>query len=362
MKIKQQTSLDPAGGNRVVIKIGSGLVVGAHGIQQDFLLGLFRQASQLIQGGIQPLIVLSGAVASGSIVGSHLSVQGQAAMGQMMLSAAVQHAAQASHLSVAQLLVLRRDVTDRSRYANLEKILEDLIAHNVIPIINENDALMALNTPNFVDNDQLATVTAIISKAEHVVILSSIGGVYTDNPDRNSTAQLIDTIPSISAEIINQLAHGKNDFGRGGMMSKLRAARTATAVGITVHIMGYSKSVVVDLLINKIPSGTLCVAHGSIIRRLHTRDRWIISAHNSGAFIQVDDGAKNALSNRKSLLAVGVAKHIGQFSKGDSVEVIDLKSNTFALGLASISSDDLDQLSDNPYNIEVIHANNMRLV
>ncbi len=359
---KYDTALASSNGGRVVVKIGSRLVVGDRGIHRDFLLGLLDQVSQLIKGGFQPLIVLSGAVASGSVAGSQLSVQAQAAIGQMMLSTAVQLSAQTCHLSVAQLLVSRSDIMDRDRYGILEKTLEDLTAHNIIPIINENDALLALNAPNFVDNDQLATVMAIIAKAEHIVILTSIGGVFAENPDRNPDAALIKIIPSISGEVIKQLAHGKNDFGRGGMASKLRAARIATAVGITVHITGYLEHSLVDLLIKKKPSGTVCVAHGNIIRHLYARDRWIISAHNSGAFIQVDEGAKAALIKRKSLLAVGITKHIGQFSKGDSVEVIDNQTNTIALGLASISSDELDRLVENPYNIEVIHANNMRLV
>ncbi len=360
-----QQTLDTRVKRRVVIKIGSGQAVYNDTLNHKLLQSIFTQLYQLQTHGFAPILVLSGAVALGKQAFSH-NKNAAAAVGQLNLTLGVANIAAELGIKAGLLLVSHSDVANRGRYSTLRTTLDELLTQGVVPIINENDATTMMHTADFDDNDQLAALVAILTDSDMVIALTSVDGVYTANPEHNKNATLIKSIQNINLEIIKQLGQGKNEVGRGGMAGKLKAARLATAVGIEFRIAnGQTPDVLTNILIKKQSIGTVCLARSGQLKTLDAKDRWIVSAHNSGASIQLDQGAVEAVKQRKSLLAVGVVNMYGQFDKHQSVELVDEKYDTVALGLANLSSVELHQLLQQkvkPYNTEVVHADNMRLL
>ena len=162
------------------------------------------------------------------------------------------------------------------------------------------------------------------------------------------------------------MAKGKSLSGRGGMAGKLTAARLATAAGIAVHIInGSDQAKLKDIIIGQKQAGTVCQPRAQQIADLSRRDRWLLSAQNTGASIQVDDGAVAAIQKRKSLLAVGVKQIYGKFAVKECVELVDSRRETVALGLTALSSVALQKMllsSEKAYNMEVVHADNVYIL
>lgn len=350
---------------RVVVKIGSQQSVKNGKFNSGLMLGIFRQLREIQQQGFAPIVVLSGAIALGKTTFPN-NKNAAAAVGQWRLIYELGAIAKKTQVATALLLISHTDVANRGRYNTLRATFDDLLNQHIIPIINANDATTLPHAPDFDDNDQLAILIAILTDAESVIVLTSVDGVYTANPEIDKKATLIHTIKNINLEIIKQLGQGKNESGRGGMASKLKAARLATAVGIEFRIAsGQADDVLTNILIKRQSVGTVCLPRSGQRGTLGAKDRWIVSARNSAGSIQIDNGAANAVKQRKSLLAVGVTKIYGQFDKHQSVELIDRHYETVALGIVNLSSIELNHLlqtSTKPYDTEIVHADNMRLL
>lgn len=350
----------------VVIKIGSQLVLKGSELSEQFFGELFSQIKLLTDKGWQPVIVLSGAVARGKAIETLTGKHARAAFGQLELARVCAEAGEKNKVRTALMLVTKDDIINRTRYDTLQRTLADLAHAGIVAIINENDATTLVGVNDFVDNDQLASIIALMIHADRLILMTNVEGVFSANPAIDSQARLITEIKNINLEIIQRTLDGKTEHGRGGMDGKLRAARIATAVGITTHIVkGTNPSILTDILVNEKKQGTLCCARGRDLKDFTARERWIVSAQNSGASVQLDAGAAAAVKARKSLLAVGIQKVYGTFEQKECVELLDAEKETIALGLSEISSRRLGELlaqKEKQYDVEVVHANNLRLL
>lgn len=352
--------------HRIVVKIGSNILLSQSSENSGLFDELFKELAHLQRAGWAPLLVLSGAVATGKALVQLKTKQAEAAVGQLALLTTFQSSSKRRNVATALLLLSREDILNRDRYETLRDTLDDLIDHEVVPILNENDATSLTETPDFRDNDHLATIIAMMVEAKRLVLLTDVDGVFSQDPRLHNNSTVIPEIENINLEIIKRLAHGKSLVGRGGMAGKLTAARMATAAGITTHIMnGTALNRLTDVVVEKAHVGTVCSARSRAAVDFSRRDRWLLSAQNTGASIRVDAGAVMALKKRKSLLAVGVQEIIGNFGEKECVELIDDHRETIALGLTTLSSPALQKLlrqKQRPYNIEVVHADNLRLL
>ena len=310
--------------------------------------------------------MLSGAVGAGKAHTTMLArKQAYAAVGQLRALDTAFHAAQKEGVELAMLLLSREDIVNRERYLSLQETVVELLLARITPIFNENDATSAISKHDFTDNDHLATILAVTMGADVLVLLTSVDGLYTANPEEHADATFIPEVHNINKDVIRN-GVGTSSLGRGGMSGKLKAARLATAAGIpTVIANANTPEILTRLLLQKERCGTMCHAQHDRRTKLTNRDRWVMSAQHSGASVTVDAGAKAALGQRKSLLAVGVKAIEGIFEMGDSIEVIDDQEETIALGLASVNSKTLAALmkqAQKPFGVEVIHADNLILL
>lgn len=350
----------------IVVKVGSALVVRPDGTVNDARCAALCRALRIVQErGYAPLLVLSGAVALGRHRKGVTEIQAQAACGQLQLMTALSAAAAPAHLPLALLLVTRQDVVHRERYRTLQTTLAELCGAGIVPVLNENDAVTASGTNDFPDNDHLAAILAVSIGAERLCLLTNTEGILSGNPRKERMVHLVKTIENVNTPLL-AIARGEHSVvGRGGAVGKLKAARLATAVGIPVHIFdGRHPKYLVDILGGR-ARGTFCKPRRKEQMALSNRERWLLSAQNTGSSVQIDAGAVAALSHRKSLLAVGVKKLFGAFAPREVVEVVDEKKETVAIGLTEIASDALVPLlgsRNKAHGVEVIHANNLILL
>ncbi|MBI2426540.1 MAG: glutamate 5-kinase [Candidatus Kerfeldbacteria bacterium] len=351
---------------RVVIKVSSSAVLAEHSLKREALANLFSEVGLLMTRGIECVLVLSGAVGRGKMHRGLTHKQAQASYGQLKLLSEVHDAACEKGVDTALLLISREDIVNRERYHSLQETVYEMLQANVVLIVNENDATSPSDTHEFTDNDRLATILAITINADALVILTKTNGVYTDDPFTSPDAKHIPEIDVIDNQVLSTGAETKTVHGRGGMMSKLQAARLATAAGIHTYIAAaHEPNVLRRLFIDGERVGTYCRPRANCETEFSRRSRWLMSAHHSGACVQIDAGAALAVRSRKSLLAVGVRSIQGNFRVGESIEVVDEDGGTLALGLASIDSDTLRlalHQDETPFNVEVIHADNCILL
>lgn len=332
-------------------------------LRQKFIESLFRTCNELMSAGHQVVLILSGAVGAGKKTQRSLTKQAYAAIGQMGLCRELPLSALSA--PSALLLLTRFDITERDRHATLAATTEELLSAGIVPIFNENDATTAAGTVDFADNDHLAAILSITISADRMLLMTDVEGVYSAHPDTEG-AQLFSRVENVNLELLKMAQGGKSQLGRGGMVGKLKAARLATSAGIQTHIMsGEMVAAVPDLIAGKKEFGTVCLARTRRTKTLGARERWLMSAKTSDGSIMVDAGAAKAVRGRKTLLAVGVKNVYGQFVAGDSVEILDQGKETLAIGLVDVSSDVLQeavQQGEKPFDMDVVHANNLILL
>ena len=339
-----------ANARRVVIKIGSAVLAGAgEGLEQKRIAQLAADISAIMEQKREVLIVSSGAIAAGlaklglkRTKGMPLPLkQAAAAVGQSGLMWAYERSFGEHGRKVAQVLLTREDLANRTRFLNARNTLHTLLEHGVVPIINENDTV-AVDEIKFGDNDNLSGMVVHAADADLLVILSDIDGLYTADPRTHSDAQLIPLVEKLTAEIEQGAGDAFTGVGTGGMRSKLMAARKVGAYGVPMVIVNGRTEGSLRSLFDGSEVGTLFLPK-------ETRDRgrkhWIAYAACSTGSIVVDDGALDALAKRnKSLLPGGIVKVQGSFKAGECVNCADLKGNVFARGLSKYSSDDVDRI------------------
>lgn len=356
---------------RVVAKIGTASVTDDHGhIAVSAIAKLAEEVSGLRASGHEVIVVSSGAVASGvAALGlpdrpvDMRTLQAVSAVGQARL-VQVYDAELARHgLLAAQLLVDPYDFVERSQYLHLRTTLDRLIELGVVPIVNENDAI-ANDELRYGDNDRIAALLANSVRADVLVLLTDMDGVYTADPRRDSDAELIplvatdDALQAISADT------GGSGRGSGGMASKLTAARMASWSGIRCVIGRAARPGILAGAVSDELIGTTFVPHD---RALSARKLWIAFAADVAGAVRVDAGARKALVDRpNSLLPAGVIGVDGSFESGDVVDVVDDRGLAFARGRVSIAAVELSavigsQTRDLPDGMvhEVIHRDDL---
>jgi len=360
---------------RIVVKVGSSLVSSrGAGLQPERIDRLADEIAALRSSGREVLIVSSGAIISGikklalKDYPKSLPVkQAAAAVGQSRLMWAYEKSFERLGLMVAQILLTHQDLADRRRFLNARHTLTALIGFGVIPIINENDTV-AVDEIRVGDNDTLAADVAHLVDADLLVILSDVDGLFTDDPRKNPSAELIPLITEINHDIERRAGVSATFEGTGGMATKVRAAKKVGEFGVAVLILNGQQTGLLSNVLSGSAGGSLFLPKE---RRLTSRKHWIGYTLRSRGSITIDQGAVEALAKRgKSLLASGILNVVGPFEVGDPVSCLDQSGKEFAKGLVNFSSDTLSkikglktaeiqqQLGPQEYE-EVIHRDNL---
>ena len=332
---------------RIVVKIGSSLVSSREaGLEPDRIDRLAEDLAALRAAGRDVLVVSSGAIVSGikklSLKEYPKSLpvkQAAAAVGQSRLMWAYEKSFERLGIKVAQILLTHDDLADRRRFLNARHTLAALIEFQVIPIINENDTV-AVDEIRVGDNDTLAAEVAHLVDADLLVILSDIDGLFTEDPRKNPSAELIPLIAEITDDIERRAGISTTFGSTGGMATKVRAAKKVGEYGVaTLIVNGQTKGLLPHILLGNNPGGSLFLPKA---RRMNSRKHWIGYTLRARGAISLDQGAVDALTKRgKSLLASGIVTVTGSFEAGDPISCLDPDGKEFAKGLVNCSSDTL---------------------
>jgi glutamate 5-kinase len=365
---------------RVIAKIGTNVLTsGSDRLDLDHMRPLVDQVARLHDEGIEVIVVSSGAVAAGrgklSITRTRRDIpfrQVLAAVGQSQLMQAYDGLFSTHGIAVAQTLLTRRDLSDRLSYLNARNTLLALLHYRVVPIVNENDtvALEELVESRIGENDTLGALTANLVDADLLVMLTTREGLFTADPRYDSSARLVSRVERIDATV-ESYAGGSEGGGSGGMVTKLGAARLATAGGTDVVIASGLEKDVLPRLVQGETIGTFFPASAD---RLESRKRWILSGLSIRGSIVVDEGAARALRERKtSLLPAGISDVCGTFERGETVEIADSTQQRIACGIANYGSEEMlsirgakssqiTAILGYDYGAEAVHRDNLVVV
>lgn len=335
---------------RLVIKVGSALLVDPETgqLNDDWLSGLCADIAALKRKNIDVVLVSSGAIALGrsrlGLMEQDLSLpdkQACAATGQSLLTQAYERMLAAHDVLTAQALLTLTDTEDRRRWLNARSTLNALLGFGVVPIINENDTV-ATDEIRFGDNDRLAARAAQMLGADTLILLSDIDGLYNCDPRENATAQHIPIVETLSSEIYAMAGRANlaAKVGTGGMVTKLTAARIATDAGCHMCIMdgiGFAP-------LQRLQDGARSTWFKATDDPVNARRQWIKGSLSPKGKVTIDAGAKAALDAGRSLLAAGVARIDGDFSKGESVSIFSENGQEIARGLVAYDSSDAQKI------------------
>ena len=332
----------------IVVKLGTSVLTGGTDkLDKAHMVELVRQCCELKKQGHQVVMVSSGAVAAGreqllkSCGTSLVDKQMLAAIGQGQLIHIWQSLFALYGVNVGQMLLTRADVDDRERYLNARDTLTALLSYNVVPIINENDAV-ATSEIKVGDNDNLSALVAILANADKLLLLTDQDGLFTSDPRTNADAKLIDEVTHINDEL-RQLAGGSGtSLGTGGMATKLQAADIARRAGVEVIIAkGAGSNVILKCMSEQLP-GTRFL---KLTAPKDGRKKWLLAGPKSNGQIAIDTGAISALQNNgASLLAKGVTCAFGDFERGDLIDLIDTNNQVIARGLTRFSRSEVNKI------------------
>ena len=326
---------------RLVVKIGSALLVdrATGDLRADWLCGLAADIAWLKSGGAEVVIVSSGSIALGRAVlglpGGVLPLeqsQAAAAVGQIRLARAYEEALAPHGITTAQVLVTLEDSENRRRYLNSRNTLAQLLNMGVVPIVNENDTI-ATDEIRFGDNDRLAAQVAVTIGADQAVLLSDVDGFYTAAPSLDPAAKRFNVIDRITPEIEAMAGDAGSGLSKGGMKTKLMAAKTATGAGCALAIT--EGSVLQPL--KALAEGANATWFLPREDPQAARKRWIAAMKPRGS-VRLDSGAVNALKQGRSLLPIGVTAVTGQFERGDPVEICGPDGAVLGRGLVRYTS------------------------
>ena len=366
--------------HRIVAKFGTSLLTsGTDRLDLSVMSSLVGQIARLHGQGKEIVIISSGAIASGrqklSKVPERKNTpfkQVLASVGQTHLMYTYEQLFSRFDITVAQALLTREDLCDRSGYLNARNTLLALIELGIICIVNENDvvAVDEIEELRFGDNDNLSAMVANLVDADVLAILTDIGGLYTCDPRRNPEAQLVCRVDKIDSEIECMAGDTASRQGTGGMTAKIEAAKLATSSGVNVVIASGRQP---DILVKISQGEDVGTFFPAQVNKMESRKRWMLSGLASKGRVIVDKGAASALrEHNKSLLPAGVIGVEGKFQRGDIVDILTEKSKRIGSGISNYSSSDLaaiggkhsDRIGDllgYDYGDEVVHRNNMVL-
>jgi len=264
---------------------------------------------------------------------------------------------------LGEILLARPHLLKREQFLKLQQTLDRFFNDKIIPLVNENDALVAGTEWTFGDNDSLATALAISLKAQKLIILSHVNGFYQGDPENNSENKVIPEVADVNRELMEYCGKAVSVGGRGGMVSKLKSIRICTAVGIEAMIINGLETANLELALAGQKVGTLFKAR-KFSGKISNRQRWLLAAKNSAGSLEVDDGAAAALRAGKSLLAVGVKKVYGTFKSGEIIELIDFQKEGIAFGIVDFSSDQVEDFlkSGSQHGKQLMHTDNIMIL
>lgn len=362
---------------RIVVKVGSSLVTNeGRGLDESAIGEWCRQMALLVQSGREVIMVSSGAIAEGmKRLGwskrPHAihELQAAAAVGQMGLAHMYETKLRENGLRSAQVLLTHADLTDRERYLNARTTLLTLLKLGVLPVINENDTVVN-DEIKFGDNDTLGALVANLVEADALVILTDQKGLFTADPRQNLNAQFVHEAKAGDPALEMMAGGAGSSIGRGGMLTKILAAKRAAGSGASTVIAWGREPDVLMRLIQRESIGTLLVAQ---TRKSQARKQWISDHLQLRGAVTVDAGAAAKLRGEgKSLLPIGMTAVFGDFSRGDVIAVRDAEGQEVARGLANYASGEARLLCRKPsgefekllgYTAEpeMVHRDNMVL-
>ncbi|MGA8148908.1 MAG: glutamate 5-kinase [Gallionellaceae bacterium] len=363
---------------RIVVKVGSSLVTNqGAGLDVQAIASWAQQIAMLRENGCEAVLVSSGAIAEGmqrlgwkQRPSAVHELQAAAAVGQMGLVQVYESCFREHGLHAAQVLLTHADLADRERYLNARSTLRTLLKLGVIPIINENDTVVT-DEIKFGDNDTLAALVANLIEADALIILTDQAGLYSADPRKDPNAVLIHSMQTIDP-ILESVAGGAGShIGRGGMITKVLAAKRAARSGAhTVIASGHEPEILPRLLRGE-SIGTLLIAPQMT---LAARKQWLADHLQVSGKVALDAGAVRALRNEgKSLLPIGVTAVSGQFERGAVVAILDENGSDIARGLVNYSAEEARRIARHPSHeiesvlgyvdeLELIHRDNLVLL
>lgn len=333
----------------LVIKLGTSVLTGgSRRLNCAQIVELVRQCAQAQAMGHRIIIVTSGAIAAGrehlnypQLPATIASKQLLAAVGQIRLIQLWQQFFTIYGIQTGQMLLTRADMEDRERFLNARDTLHALLDNHIVPVINENDAVVTAEI-KVGDNDNLSALVAILADADKLLLLTDQAGLFTADPRSDPTAELIADIHSITDTLRGIAGDSVSGLGTGGMGTKLQAAEVAARAGIeTIIAAGNKSSVIIDALAN-IPVGSRFHAQQSPLEK---RKRWIFGAPLAGE-ITIDHGAQQAiLQQGSSLLPKGITRVSGNFSRGEVIRICSENGQDIAHGVSRYNSDALRRIA-----------------
>ncbi len=333
---------------KVVIKIGSALLVSEGKLHQKWLENFTSDVADLVKKDFQIIIVSSGAIALGKaflkVSAKKLSLeqkQAAAAIGQIQLMSFYRDFFKKLHLDVAQILLTASDCNDRNRYLNAKNTIETLLKNRIIPIINENDTV-AIDEIKIGDNDRLASRVAQMISADLMILFSDIDGLYDKNPKIEKSAKLISEVFTITKEIEAMAGGAVSAVGTGGMITKILAAKMLSNSACETIITNGSR----DHALKKLFAGeqNFTVFYGKK-NSATSRKNWLAGFLNAKGEVTINDCAKEVLLSKKiSLLPVGVIRFKGDFKKGDAIFIKDEAGNHIASGISNYDASEVKEI------------------
>lgn len=359
---------------RLVIKIGSSLLVSDDGLRQKWLKEFVKDVSSLVGMGFEVVIVSSGAIALGrrylNFVGKKLSLeekQAAAAVGQIQLMSFYRDFFKKFDLDVAQILLTASDCNNRSRYLNSKNTINTLIKNHIIPIINENDTIV-VEEIKIGDNDRLAARVAQMISADVMILFSDIDGLYTQNPKTHKAAMLIPKVHKITEEIEGMAGGATSSVGTGGMITKIMAAKMLSGSGCDAVITNGIPDGALKKFVEGKQDFTVFLSDENVSK---SRKKWLSGFLNVAGEVVVNDCAREALLSKKvSLLPVGVVAISGEFKAGEVVFVKDENGKHIASGISNYDakgakkilgkrSEEVKNIFGKSAKVELIHIDNL---
>ncbi|MDY7577506.1 glutamate 5-kinase [Herbaspirillum sp. RTI4] len=363
---------------RIIVKVGSSLVTNdGKGLDSAAIANWAQQIAQLRGLGKEVVLVSSGAIAEGMQrlgferrpTGVH-ELQACAAVGQMGLAQIYETSFRSHQLHTAQVLLTHADLADRERYLNARSTLFTLLRFGVVPIINENDTVVT-DEIKFGDNDTLGALVANLIEADVLVILTDQRGLFTADPRKDPAARFVDEAVAGDVALEAMAGGAGSSLGRGGMLTKILAAKRAAASGAHTVIAWGREEQVLTRLANGEAIGTHLIAQTP---QLTARKQWMADHLQTAGSVMLDAGAVQKLSAEgKSLLPIGVTEVIGQFGRGDVITCVDAAGRAVARGISNYASGDARRIMRHSSadilsilgfveEVELIHRDNMVLL
>ena len=363
---------------RIVVKVGTSTLTTEDGhLDIEKIKKIVLELSNLQDKGYDVILVTSGAVGAGMGLlnisekpKTLAEKQMLSAVGQVSLMQIYQTLFKEHNKIIGQLLLTKEEFSNRKRYLNMRNVCNAFLKRKIIPIINENDAIVSNALKIKVgDNDTMSALVSGLIDADLLIILSDIDGLYNKNPRKYEDANLIHMVGDINEDIKQMAGAEGSKFGTGGMITKIIAAEMVTKIGTSLVIASGDDPKNITRIVEKENIGTLFVKKN---KKISLRKYWLAYGPSKEGALTIDNGAKSALKNGKSLLSVGIKSVEGTFDKGAIVEIEDLKGKVIATGISNYSSEEINLIkgeqSENieeilgyKYDDAVIHIDNVAM-